>query len=93
MAIFAGNGGNGGDGFVAARYLLNNGFEVEIFLLGHPSRIKSMESLKNWEVLKKLNLEMNSIELHLVEDSSSIKNNNAKVIIDAMLGTGNKRGA
>ena len=90
VAIFAGTGGNGGDGFVAARYLLNKGYEIEIFLLGHPSRIKSMESLKNWEVLKKLNLEMNSIELHLVEDSSSIKNNNAKVIIDAMLGTGTK---
>ena len=40
VAIFAGTGGNGGDGFVAARYLLNKGYEIEIFLLGHPSRIK-----------------------------------------------------
>ena len=33
VAIYAGNGGNGGDGFVAARYLINHGFEVEVFLL------------------------------------------------------------
>ena len=32
--IYAGTGGNGGDGFVTARYLLNHGFEVEIFLIG-----------------------------------------------------------
>jgi NAD(P)H-hydrate epimerase len=90
VAIFAGTGGNGGDGFVAARYLLNKGYEIEIFLLGHPSRIGSKESRKNWEVLNKLNLEMNSIEIHLIEDSSLIENNNADVIIDAMLGTGTK---
>ena len=34
VSIFAGTGGNGGDGFVAARYLLNKGFEVDIYLLG-----------------------------------------------------------
>jgi ADP-dependent NAD(P)H-hydrate dehydratase / NAD(P)H-hydrate epimerase len=90
VAIFAGTGGNGGDGFVAARYLLNKGYEVEIFLLGHPSRIKLPESKRNWELLNKLNLEMSSIKLNLVEDSSLIKNTDAKVIVDAMLGTGTK---
>jgi hydroxyethylthiazole kinase-like uncharacterized protein yjeF len=90
VAIFAGTGGNGGDGFVAARYLLNKGYEIEIFLLGHPLRINSPESRKNWEVLKKLNLEMESIKLNLVDDSSLLKSNNAKIIVDAMLGTGTK---
>ena len=52
VTIFAGTGGNGGDGFVAARHLLNMGFEVDINFLGHPLDIKSSESLKNWEILK-----------------------------------------
>lgn len=41
VTIYAGNGGNGGDGFVAARYLLNMGFEVEVYLLSDPALIKS----------------------------------------------------
>ena len=32
VAIFCGSGGNGGDGFVAARHLLCLGFKVEIIL-------------------------------------------------------------
>ncbi len=53
VAIFAGTGGNGGDGFVAARYLLNKGFEVDIYLLGHPLNIKSSESQKTGKFSKK----------------------------------------
>ena len=52
VTIFAGTGGNGGDGFVAGRHLLNNGYEVDVYFLGHPLDIKSPESLKNWEILK-----------------------------------------
>ena len=29
IAVFCGKGNNGGDGFVAARYLINRGFEVK----------------------------------------------------------------
>ena len=54
VTIYAGNGGNGGDGFVAARYLLNKGFEVEILLLSDPSLIKSTEARLNWEVLERI---------------------------------------
>jgi len=88
VAIFAGTGGNGGDGFVAARYLLNKDFEAEIFLLGHPSRIKSPESLNNWEVLQKINVEMNQIKIHIIDDSSQLESTDALVIVDAILGTG-----
>jgi ADP-dependent NAD(P)H-hydrate dehydratase / NAD(P)H-hydrate epimerase len=88
--IYAGTGGNGGDGFVTARYLLNNGFEVEIFLIGHPSRISSPESLKNWEVLHKLNIETNSIVLNIIEDHSQFGFSSAELVVDAILGTGTK---
>ncbi len=92
VAIFAGTGGNGGDGLVAARYLLNKGFEVDIYLLGHSSRIKSIESMKNWEVLQKINIEMNSIKIYQIEDSSQLQTVDADIMIDAILGTGTKGG-
>ena len=69
VTIFAGTGGNGGDGFVAARHLLNMDFEVDIYFLGHPSDIKSTESLKNWEILKNINIKTNSLEIHVIKDS------------------------
>ena len=33
VVMFTGSGGNGGDAFVAARYLLNRGYDVEIYML------------------------------------------------------------
>jgi ADP-dependent NAD(P)H-hydrate dehydratase / NAD(P)H-hydrate epimerase len=90
IAIFAGTGGNGGDGFVAARYLLNKGFEVEIFLLSHPSLIKSEEARANWQLLQKLSTDLNPLKISLIEDSSDLHSIDADVVVDAILGTGVK---
>jgi ADP-dependent NAD(P)H-hydrate dehydratase / NAD(P)H-hydrate epimerase len=92
VSVFAGTGGNGGDGFVATRYLQNKGFDVDVYLIGHPSDIKSPEALKNWEVLQKINIEMNLNKLHLIKDSSQIESISADVIVDAILGTGTRSG-
>ena len=59
VTIFAGNGGNGGDGFVAARHLLNNGYNVEVLFLGNPNRIKSKETLQNWITIQNINTGLN----------------------------------
>jgi hydroxyethylthiazole kinase-like uncharacterized protein yjeF len=88
VTIFAGLGGNGGDGFVAARYLLNKGFEIEVNIIGNPSRIKSPESLKNWKILEELKIKTNSIGIHIIEDSSQMKSKDSPIIVDAILGTG-----
>lgn len=89
VAIYSGNGGNGGDGFVTARYLLKHDFEVEVYLLSHPSRIRSTESRINWEVLQKIKSGgLAKLDLHIVTDSSQLKDNHAPIIIDAILGTG-----
>ena len=88
VAIYAGNGGNGGDGFVAARYLINHGFEVEVFLLSHPALIKSSEASLNWRVLQSMNQGTSPLRLEIVNDSSDLNPTDAEVVVDALLGTG-----
>ncbi len=88
VTIYAGNGGNGGDGFVAARYLLNKGFEVELFLLSEPSLIKSSEARLNWEVLQRISEGTSPLMLRTIKDSSNLYESDSEVIVDALLGTG-----
>jgi NAD(P)H-hydrate epimerase len=88
VTIFAGTGGNGGDGFVTARYLLNNGYKVDLFFLGHPNRIKSPETINNWKAVKNISLGLNSLKLEVIADSSFLKKVDSPVIVDSMLGTG-----
>ncbi|MGB9978940.1 NAD(P)H-hydrate dehydratase [Methanobacterium sp.] len=90
IVIFAGTGGNGGDGFVTARHLLNNGYNVDLFLIGHSDRIKSAETLQNWTAIQNINSGLNSLKVETIEDSSSLKKVTAPVIVDSLLGTGVK---
>jgi NAD(P)H-hydrate epimerase len=88
VTIFAGVGGNGGDGFVAARHLINYGFEVEVLLLGHPCQIKSQETLNNWEVLQKIDPDLSDLKIMVVNDSSQVTQTESDLVVDALLGTG-----
>ena len=90
VTIFAGTGGNGGDGFVAARHLITNGYKVDLFFLGNPDKIKSHETLHNWITIQNISLGLNSLNLEVIEDPHSLKKVNSPVIIDALLGTGIK---
>lgn len=85
VAIFCGLGGNGGDGFVAARHLACLGFKVHVILAGRASQIVNEEARKNWEALQSLR---GSISIHEVQDSSLIPEIQADLIVDALLGTG-----
>ncbi len=40
VAMLCGTGNNGGDGFVAARALLNSGMQVSVFLLGNEGKLQ-----------------------------------------------------
>jgi NAD(P)H-hydrate epimerase len=87
VAIFCGLGGNGGDGFVAARHLLAQGFKVAVVLAGKGADIRHEAALKNWCALQPL---CESIQIQEVTDSSAIPNVNADIVVDALLGTGTK---
>jgi len=87
VAIFCGLGGNGGDGFVAARHLVALGCKVAIVLAGKARQISNKTALENWEPLHFLK---DAIPVYEVYDSSLIPEITADVVVDALLGTGSK---
>ena len=90
VVIYAGNGGNGGDGFVAARYLLEKGYEVIIYFLGSITSIRSFETKLNWECINNISNYNTSINIYEIKDSSQLKNTDSGVVVDAILGTGTR---
>ncbi|KZX16744.1 bifunctional NAD(P)H-hydrate repair enzyme Nnr [Methanobrevibacter cuticularis] len=98
IAIFTGSGGNGGDGFVAARHLLNRGFEIEIFMLSPLENIKSADARKNIEILMNLTPRFSRLEINYIDSIEDLeKISIAKstsfsehIILDGILGTGIK---
>jgi len=86
-AIFCGLGGNGGDGFVAARHLLAEGFDVTVILAGRSRDINHEAALANWNILQSLQGKVTLLE---TTDSSLIPTVDSGIIIDALLGTGTK---
>jgi len=87
VAIFCGLGGNGGDGFVAARHLSSVGFKVTVVLAGKAKEISHKAALENWNALQFLK---ESISIHEVHDSSLIPDLTVEIVVDAILGTGTK---
>ena len=87
IVVYAGLGGNGGDGFVTARHLVGLGFKVELILAGKPNEITDESAKRNWEYVQ---LSESSITVHEAYDSSTIPKIESKVAVDALLGTGAK---
>ncbi|AGB31115.1 carbohydrate kinase [Natrinema pellirubrum DSM 15624] len=81
VAVVAGRGNNGGDAFVAARFL--DEYDVTTLLLGRADRIGTEIARENWAALQRADY-----ETHEVTDSSAVDLPEADVIVDAMLGTG-----
>jgi hydroxyethylthiazole kinase-like uncharacterized protein yjeF len=85
VVIYAGLGGKGGDGFVAARHLAGAGFKVTVILVGRPEDIHHKEAKKNWDSIGMLR---HSIDIHIASDSTAIPRIDGEIIVDAILGTG-----
>jgi len=96
IIIFTGSGGNGGDGFVAARYLLNRGYDVDIYMLKDKNGIHSAETRKNYEILENMKPRFSRLTIHnlnTIEDINNCEVANSDsfsefIIIDGILGTG-----
>jgi NAD(P)H-hydrate epimerase len=85
IGVICGKGNNGGDGFVAARKLLDSGREVRILLLGEPSELRgdAAEMFSRLPVppqLARSSEELNGEPARAVFD--------AHLLVDAILGTG-----
>jgi hydroxyethylthiazole kinase-like uncharacterized protein yjeF len=87
IAIFCGLGGNGGDGFVAARHLSALGFNVKVVLAGRSREVMHEAAFRNLCALQFL---QETIPIYEVRDSSAMPEVNAEIVVDALLGTGTK---
>ncbi len=85
--IYAGVGGNGGDGMVTARHLASLGFKVTLILVGEPGSIVNNATKTNWEILRRLR---SSMRLEVMPDSSMFKPTDHEIIVDALIGTGTR---
>ncbi len=64
VCVFCGRGNNGGDGFVAARHLHNEGFKIRVFLIGEHKGAKE-DARVNLNILLKMGLEVYEISYPL----------------------------
>jgi hydroxyethylthiazole kinase-like uncharacterized protein yjeF len=92
VCVVCGGGNNGGDGFVAARYLSESGEGVEVVLLTDPDLIRTPEARENWD-----SLERTAVGVHVASDTQLLLENSALIseanlIVDAIFGTGVRGG-
>ncbi|MBN2343374.1 MAG: NAD(P)H-hydrate dehydratase [Deltaproteobacteria bacterium] len=85
VAVLAGPGNNGGDGFVIARHLINAGCDVRTYLATAPKAIKG-DARINYDVLHK----MDATIIPASTDKPKVLPDhlNCDLVIDALLGTG-----
>ena len=87
VAVICGLGNNGGDGFVIARHLWNNGYDVEIFLIGSSDKLKG-DAKTNWEIALRSGLPY--VELERESDITTLFEELGEygLVVDAIFGTG-----
>ena len=81
VTVVAGRGNNGGDAFVAVRFL--DAFDVSTLLLGRPDAISTDIARENYDALV-----AGEYDVETVRDSSAVDLDDPDVVVDAMLGTG-----
>ena len=86
VCVVCGPGNNGGDGFVAARYLAQRGLDVSVLLVAARGKITG-EAETNLEILDTLGITIHEIGAGWT-DEAILDLDTAELIIDALFGTG-----
>jgi len=89
VAVVAGRGNNGGDGYVIARYLAHKDISVAVYLLADPKRITG-DAAANLELLLPLGIPVIQIEDKETFTDHRSRMRGEDLWIDAILGTGLK---
>ncbi len=92
IAILAGRGNNGGDGFVIARYLMEKGIRVNTFLLSSKEKVQG-DAKVNMDLVQKLCDRGETGTIIEIPDAHTFEKNRAMIchhdlFVDAILGTG-----
>lgn len=86
LAVVAGTGNNGGDGFVIARHLHLRGADVAVFVVGEPAGMTG-DAAANFAILGKLEIDASpcppEVLAHLAEELRA-----CDLVVDALGGTG-----
>jgi len=89
VCIFCGTGNNGGDGYVIARHLINDGFDAAVVVCGEPDKIKG-DARANLDILERMGRRietLNPADANLPEQVRGLVAG-AALIVDGLFGTG-----
>lgn len=87
VAVLAGRGNNGGDGFVVARYLAQHGIPVTVYLLSENKQLLG-DAAANFKLLAPLNIPVRQCPDLKTFNRFKKEVAHHHVIVDAILGTG-----
>lgn len=87
VAVIAGPGNNGGDGYVISRYLMNHDADVRTYLLAPKAKIKG-DALINLNVLTTMGGKIYELETPECLSEAFKEWEGCGLIVDAILGTG-----
>jgi len=89
VMICAGKGNNAGDGFVIARYLENNGYEVSVLLIGDSADLKGDAAI-NFNIINTAGISITTFADDFTLEQTSCRLSATDWVVDALLGTGIK---
>ncbi|MBN1510735.1 MAG: NAD(P)H-hydrate epimerase [Phycisphaerae bacterium] len=89
VAVFAGPGNNGGDGFVIARHLLNRGIDTRVFLVGDAARLTA-DAGTNHRILRAMGVEVPALHGEEAAHKAAEQIRPKDIVVDALLGTGSR---
>ena len=87
IVVFAGQGNNGGDGFVVARHLANAGSAVDVWLCGEREAL-TFDAGMNLRILERMGMKIGEVKTADAVAAAAATIGAEDVVVDALLGTG-----